>query len=289
MSAKIAVISSITWLIGWMRPALGRRLAHRQRDVDLLGGEPRGDGAHPSAFGPFAAPSASVTRFFSPLIAGPGSCRSSGAHAAQRLQQLGDRALLAERGDAHGLDRRSSAAAAMSESRLLSRIVSVSLTAVLRTSRLSPTPPLYGSLRCPPLSCRTSPPQGGRSAGRKVFANRQRRSSHLPPCGGDVRQDRGGTVGAIHAQIRKKNKEKPAPALPARVSQIRFSNAWEARWLRRQRVQTRSGWCSSGIRARPWPCATSAANACGSWIAMSDSTLRSISMPALLRPSMKRP
>ena len=36
-------------------------------------------------------------------------------------------------------------------------------------------------------------------------------------------------------------------------------------------------------------CATIAAKACGSWIAMSDRTLRSTSMPALFRPSMKRP
>ena len=57
-----------------------------------------------------------------------------------------------------------------------------------------------GALRCPPLSCRTSPPQGGRSAVSLAFANLQRcrrlakaaRAADLPPCGGDVRQDRGG-------------------------------------------------------------------------------------------------
>ena len=59
---------------------------------------------------------------------------------------------------------------------------------------------MRGSVRrCPPLSCRTSPPQGGRSAGRMGFANRQRSKASasgkalgLPPSGGDVRQDRGG-------------------------------------------------------------------------------------------------
>src|SRR5262249_45186484 len=53
--------------------------------------------------------------------------------------------------------------------------------------------------RRPPLSCRTSPPQGGRSDGRSTFANQQRgrlakavMTANLPACGGDVRQDRGG-------------------------------------------------------------------------------------------------
>ena len=55
------------------------------------------------------------------------------------------------------------------------------------------------ALRCPPLSCRTSPPHGGRSAVSIAFASRQRcrcsanqAAADLPPCGGDVRQDRGG-------------------------------------------------------------------------------------------------
>ena len=57
-----------------------------------------------------------------------------------------------------------------------------------------------GALRCPPLSCRTSPPQGGRSARHRCRASlaavegwRKRKwPADLPPCGGDVRQDRGG-------------------------------------------------------------------------------------------------
>src|SRR5262249_49119471 len=55
----------------------------------------------------------------------------------------------------------------------------------------------------PPLSCRTSPPQGGRLAVIFDFANRERcrlaksrRPRNLPPCGGDVRQDRGGLARA---------------------------------------------------------------------------------------------
>jgi hypothetical protein len=55
------------------------------------------------------------------------------------------------------------------------------------------------ALRCPPLSCRTSPPQGGRSRASSTALVLQRwrlakslRPADLPPCGGDVRQDRGG-------------------------------------------------------------------------------------------------
>src|SRR5688572_27668665 len=55
------------------------------------------------------------------------------------------------------------------------------------------------ALRCPPLSCRTSPPQGGRLSFAAAFANHRRRragggreAADLPPGGGDVRQDRGG-------------------------------------------------------------------------------------------------
>ena len=84
--------------------ALGRRLPHRQRHVDLFGGEPRGDGdvACSSAL---RAASASVTRFFSPLIAGPFDLPFFSAHRAKRLQHFGDRALLAECRHAHRLDR----------------------------------------------------------------------------------------------------------------------------------------------------------------------------------------
>ncbi|TIQ31030.1 MAG: hypothetical protein E5X48_28040 [Mesorhizobium sp.] len=51
----------------------------------------------------------------------------------------------------------------------------------------------------PPLACRPSPPRGGRSDVASAFANQQRcrknagaTAANLPPCGGDVRQDRGG-------------------------------------------------------------------------------------------------
>ena len=69
--------------------------------------------------------------------------------------------------------------------------------------------------RCPPLSCRTSPPQGGRLAASPLppllkswplfkpwrLAARPM-TANLPPCGGDVRQDRGGrcpaSLSAMH-------------------------------------------------------------------------------------------
>ena len=63
----------------------------------------------------------------------------------------------------------------------------------------------------------------------------------------------------------------------------------ESASLEPRRFQKHSAWCSSVIRAHLGACSTSAANAGGSWMARSDRTLRSISMPALLRPSMKRP
>ena len=61
------------------------------------------------------------------------------------------------------------------------------------------------ALRCPPLSCRTSPPQGGRSAvalavppfRRWRLAKIEMRAD-LPPCGGDGLQARGGCICTRH-------------------------------------------------------------------------------------------
>src|SRR5262245_57643136 len=65
-----------------------------------------------------------------------------------------------------------------------------------------------GALSRPPLSCRTSPPQGGDWTAVLVFANHRRRrlakstlTANLPPCGGDVRQDRGGRAGATNVRL----------------------------------------------------------------------------------------
>ena len=50
-----------------------------------------------------------------------------------------------------------------------------------------------------PLSCRTSPPQGGIAqltwiANLKLYDGEAGNEANLPPCGGDVRQDRGGRI-----------------------------------------------------------------------------------------------
>ena len=104
MSAKIAAISSMTWLIGWMRPRSAGDW--RTGSVTSSFSAARRASIAASFSSAWRAASASAMRSFSPLIAGPLACRSSGAHRAERLQQLGDRALLAERGDAHRFERR---------------------------------------------------------------------------------------------------------------------------------------------------------------------------------------
>ena len=83
---------------------LGRRLAHRQRDVDGLGGEPRIERGVLAALRARAA-IAALTRSFRPLIAGPLRLALVRRHAAERLEQRRDRAALAERRDAHGFER----------------------------------------------------------------------------------------------------------------------------------------------------------------------------------------
>ena len=90
ISPKIATISSMVWLIGWMRPSpVG---PHRQGHIDALGGEPgreRGGGeALPSA--PRSRPRLAS---FSAFSSAPQSRRCSGGERAQRLHQPGDAAL----------------------------------------------------------------------------------------------------------------------------------------------------------------------------------------------------
>ena len=154
--------------------ALGRRLPDRQRHVDLFGGEPRGDRgilefglARAERLGDAVLQAVDGRALGLPLLR---------RHRAQRLQQLGDRALLAERGNAHRLDR------------------------LLVGGR--------GDL--------------GHQGIFECF-----HFAHVP--------DPIGLCG---------HKEKPAPALPARVSQIRIVESLGRRWLRQQRFQKRSGWCS---------------------------------------------
>ena len=70
---------------------LGRRLAHRQRDVDASRWRAARRAPRPCSASRRAS-SAALTRSLSPLIAGPCSLRSSGVMAAERLQQRRDRA-----------------------------------------------------------------------------------------------------------------------------------------------------------------------------------------------------
>ena len=103
-SPKIAVISSITWLIGWMRP----RSAGAWRT-----------GSVTSTFSAASRAAIAASRNCRPAngkrlghpVLEPVDRRALQlplglAHRAQRLQHLGDRALLAERGHPHRLDRR---------------------------------------------------------------------------------------------------------------------------------------------------------------------------------------
>ena len=104
MSAKMAVSSSITWLIGWMRPRVSGPSRDGERDVDPLGGEPRVEGGLGQGLAPGedrALHPVAQAVDERPLL--PALLRR---HRAEGLQQLGDAALLAERRQAHGFERR---------------------------------------------------------------------------------------------------------------------------------------------------------------------------------------
>ena len=79
MSEKIAVISSITWLIGWIRPsavgtaAIGSVTSTRSASSRAVSAA----SARVAAFASISA----VTSFFSPLIAAPAALRSSAGRA----------------------------------------------------------------------------------------------------------------------------------------------------------------------------------------------------------------
>jgi hypothetical protein len=229
MSAKIAVISSITWLIGWMRPRSAGDWRTGRVTSTLLGGQPRLDRRvlQDSTCGQAKRLGDAVLQAVDRRACGLAFLRRS---CAQRLQRSETEPFLP------------SAATRTASMALHRGRRDVGKQAAFQNCRFSvssaTTPPLYGSLRCPPS---TSPPQGGRSAGR-VFANQRRRpngeveAADLPPCGGDVRQEGGQCTAPYMREYpvirigsqQSQNKEKPAPALPARVSQIRLSNAWEA-------------------------------------------------------------
>ena len=89
----------------------GRRLAHRQRDVDGLAGEPRVERG--VAQRGLARGDRARRRDPSGVDQRPCALRSSGVIVPSVVEQRRDRALLAERGDAHGFERGFVGAAAM--------------------------------------------------------------------------------------------------------------------------------------------------------------------------------
>ncbi len=102
ISAKMAVSSSMTWLTGWMVPcAAGRGL---RRDVQPLGAQAllqRRVGQRRLAGG-----DGGVDLVLQRVEGGAGGLALLGRHAAELAHHQRDLALLAERGDAHRLDRR---------------------------------------------------------------------------------------------------------------------------------------------------------------------------------------
>ncbi len=104
ISAKIAASSSITWLIGWMRPGSSRRCAHRQGDVERLGGEPRFERRFlEHARGARRAPRSTAS--FSALMAAPCALRSSGAILPSVASRAEIEPFLPSARDAHGFER----------------------------------------------------------------------------------------------------------------------------------------------------------------------------------------
>ena len=106
-------------------------------------------------------------------------------------------------------------------------------------------------LRHPPLSCRTSPPQGGdrarwRFRHRNAGVDETVDAANLPPCGGDVRQDRGGqrrarTVKANVCSV-SVDKSRAAAVAASAATAVRIASVACTRRLRsdRRRAASRS-------------------------------------------------
>ena len=197
-SPKIAVISSITWLIGWMRPRSA------------------GDWRTGSVTSTFSAASRAVIA----------ASFSSALRAAERL---GDAVLQA-------VDRRALGLA------LLRRSSSPASSAARR-----PSPSCRARRRAPPRSPARRRPRRCRPSARlfervHVVAFSSRRD----PCRHLRRREP-----ARSHRFRHNRKTRASPASAGFPNQSLRSLG--RRWLRRQRFQKRSAWCSSDIRARPWP------------------------------------
>ena len=102
MSAKISASSSITWLTGWTEPlgAFGRG----QRQVERLGRQPR---FQLGFFERCLARGERIGHRLAQRLDARGLCLPLvRRHLAERLEQGGDAALLAEKRDAQRLERR---------------------------------------------------------------------------------------------------------------------------------------------------------------------------------------
>src|SRR5262245_55223986 len=127
-SPKIAAISSITWLIGWMRPrSAGDCLTGSVTSTFSAASRAVIAASRSSAL---RAPSASVTRFFSPLMAGPFTCRSSGVIEPSVFRSSDTEPFLPSAETRTASIACSSGAAAMSAIREFS---SVSISLIVRT------------------------------------------------------------------------------------------------------------------------------------------------------------
>ncbi len=83
---------------------LGGRCAHRQRDIDAFGGKTRGDRGVLEGRLALGDPLGDLV--LENVDCGTARLALFRAHRAQRLQELGNRPLLAQRVDTHGFDRR---------------------------------------------------------------------------------------------------------------------------------------------------------------------------------------
>src|SRR5262245_13006665 len=103
MSAKIAVSSSITWLIGCTRP-LSAGVSRTGSVTSIVGREPRVESCALERIA--ALVQRAVHAIAQAVDGGALHLALVRRHGAQRLQQRGHRAALAQRRDADGLQRR---------------------------------------------------------------------------------------------------------------------------------------------------------------------------------------
>jgi hypothetical protein len=196
-------------------PARLGSVAHRQRDVEALGGEALLERRVGERL--LARRDRRLHLIAQAVDQGTLALALLGRHRAEGLQKLGDGALLAQRGDTHAFERG-----------LVGRTLHLRQEIAFESRKIG-----HGHKSRAPAFC-------GRGAGPSSVAG---------PLAGIMRKRGEGS--------------RRASSAPARQAA-----------------------CCCGSAA--FACSTMAAKAAGSRMAMSDRTLRSTSMPALPRPSMKR-